>query len=216
IRQSLLKRLTVDHNNTPQTACRPFDADRTGTVISEGGGLVILEELQRARARQATIYAELVGFGASSNTHGWSEPHPEGRGLALAINKALSDARLEPEQLDLVVSFGCGLAEHDLSEARGIAAALGKRAAEVPVMAIKGAMGNNGAGSGAIDLAMACKAMQRGLIAPSQNTDQVDPQCRLNVVSGQPADARLETVLVVSYALGGGQNAALVLRRPDG
>jgi len=214
IRQSLLGRLATDCNDRPEQACRPFDSERTGMVISEGGGLLILEELQRARSRDAYIYAELVGFASANDTHDWNTaPDPQGQALALAIRKALAEASLQPDQIDLVVATGNGLPDHDLSEARALHAALGEHAARVPVMATKGALGNNGAGSGAIDLALACQAMRRGIVPPSRNTGSPDPKCAMNVVARQPLETGINTILSVSYALGGGQNAALLLRR---
>ncbi len=215
MRQSLLKRLSTDANDTPAKACRPFDARRSGTAISEGGGLLILEDLEHAKARGAKMYAEVVGFGASNNTHSWSEPHPEGEGIALAIEKALRDAGSTPDDVDLVGAFGSGTVEHDLSEARGIRTALGKRGSDIPVLAVKGALGNNGAGSGAIDLAVTALAVQNRAVPPSLNTDEVDPECGLNVVTGQAADAKIDLAVSVAYALGGGQNAAIVLRRVE-
>jgi len=215
LRQELLRRLSGRYNGDPARACRPFDADRDGTVISEGGGLIILEELEHARARGARIYCELAGFGASSDTHSWSQPHPQGRGIALAIRKALEDAGLSAEKVDLIATFGSGIVAHDLSEARGIRAALGDRATRIPALAIKGAVGNNGAGSGAIDLGVASLCLKHNMIPPARNTDTIDPECGLNVVRGDPVDARIDAAVSVAYALGGGQNAALVLKRVE-
>jgi len=216
IRQSLAGRLVTDCNDSPATACRPFDVDRRGTVVSEGAGLLVLEDLERALGRNARIYAELVGFSAANSTHSWRRPDVKGQGLALAIRKALGEANLKPEQIDLVVSQGCGLSEHDLCEARGLAGGLDGHAARVPVMATKWALGSNGAGSGAVDLAMACKAIEHGRVSASLNTDRPDPACGLRVVVGEPLETEINNVLTVGYALGGGQNAALVLRRYQG
>jgi 3-oxoacyl-[acyl-carrier-protein] synthase II len=213
MRQELLGRLSTTHNDDPASACRPFDASRDGTAISEGGGLIILEELEHARARGARIYCEVVGFGASVNAHNWSQPHPEGRGIELAIRKALNDAKLAPENIDMVGTFGTGSPSHDVSEARGIRAALGERAAKVPALAIKGAIGNNGAGAGAIDLSVAALCLMNNTVPPALNLDRVDPECGLNVVKGDAVDAKINALVSVAYALGGGQNAALVLRR---
>jgi 3-oxoacyl-[acyl-carrier-protein] synthase II len=212
MRQSLLKRLSTTHNDDPERACRPFDTQRDGTVISEGGGLLILEELEHARARGARIYCELAGFGASSNTHSWSEPHPQGDGIALAVRKALDDAKVSADEVDLIGAFGPGTIAHDLSEARGVRAALGERASTIPTLAIKGAVGNNGAGSGAIDTAVAAMCIKYNTIPASLNTDTVDPACGLNVVRSKAIDAKISAVISVAYALGGGQNAALVLK----
>lgn len=213
IRQELLGRLTRSGNDAPASACKPFDARRDGTVISEGGGLIMVEELEHARARGARIYGEVVGFGASANVHSWKAPDPEGRAIATSIRKALADAVVSAEEVDLVATQGLGTVEHDLSEAAGIRSVLGDRAAEVPVLAIKGAVGNNGAGSGAIDLAAAVLAMHNHTVPPSQNTSMVDPACGLNVVHGDPVDARLDVVVSTSFAPSGGQSAALVVRR---
>ena len=213
MRQELLRRLSTARNDDPARACRPFDAARDGTVISEGGGLLILEELEHAKARGAKIYCEVVGFGASSNAHSWSEPHPEGRGITLAIRKALDDAGLQPDNIGLIGAFGSGTVPHDRSEARGIRAVFGDRTAKIPTLAIKGSLGNNGAGSGAIDLSVAVMCLKNQTIPPAVNLEQMDPECGLNVVQGNPVDAPIDAVVSVAYALGGGQNAALVLKK---
>ncbi len=213
LRQSLLNRLVTDCNDRPADACRPFDAARKGTVISEGGGLLILEELERAKRRGAKIYAELVGFGAAVNAKHWLEPQADGRAVHLAMNKALADSGLSPSAVGLVNASGVGTVANDASEAAGIRSTLGDAAATVPVLATKGSLGNNGAGSGAIDLAVTIMALHRGIIPPSFNTEKVDPACGLNVVRGDPTDCRAEVALSVAGALSGGQTAALVVRR---
>jgi 3-oxoacyl-[acyl-carrier-protein] synthase II len=215
MRQQLLGRLCESRNDDPASACRPFDASHDGTAISEGGGLLILEDYEHAKARNARIYCEVAGFGASSNTHDWYEPHPEGEGVALAVRKAVKDAGLTADAIDLVATFGTGIPKHDRSEAKGIRAALGSRAAEIPALAIKGATGNNGAGSGSIDVASAVLCMQHNTVPAAVNVTKVDPECDLNVVVNDPVDAKLDTVVSVAYALAGGQNAALVLKRME-
>ncbi len=215
MRQQLLKRLTFSGNDDPASACKPFDASRDGTVISEGGGLLILEEYEHAKARNARIYAEVVGFGASCNAHSWTGPCPEGRGVSLAIRKALKDAGLAPGAIGLISTFGTGIREQDASEARGIHDALGEGAEQVPALAIKGSVGNNGAGSGAIDLAVAACCVKNQMIPPSLNVNEVDPDCGLNLVKNDPRDAKVDAVLSIAYSLGGGQNAALILKRGE-
>jgi len=213
LRQQLLGRLSTTHNDEPDRACRPFDKNRDGTAISEGGGLIIIEELEHARARGAKIYAEIIGFGASSNFHSWSEPHPQGQGIALSIQKALEDANLATDNVDMITTFGTGIPAHDLSEARAIRSALGDRASRIPALALKGSIGNNGAGSGAIDLATTALCVKHKTIPPARNMDNIDPECGLNIVIGDPIDAKINVAASVAYALGGGQNATLVLKR---
>ncbi len=211
MRQSLLKRLTGDRNDDPTHACRPFDVDRSGTAISEGAGLIILEALDHAERRGARIYGELVGFGAGASIKSWSSPDPDGRAVAVAVDKALADAGVGPEEVELVVAFGTGIPACDLSEARGLHASLGPWAVEVPTAAWKGALGNNGAGSGAIDFATAVIASHTGQIPPSQNVERVDPECNLTILSNGAA-LRPKLVLSTAYALSGGQTAALVFK----
>ena len=153
IRQDLFGRLACDSNDDPAQACRPFDRRHSGTVVSEGGGLIILEELEHARKRGVRIYGELVGYGASTNTRSWKEPDPEGLGIARAISMAFDSAGLKPESTDLITTFGTGIESFDDSEAAAIKSVFGDRAGEIRAMAIKGAVGNNGAGSGTIDFA---------------------------------------------------------------
>jgi 3-oxoacyl-[acyl-carrier-protein] synthase II len=213
MRQSLLKRLCTTRNDDPGSACRPFDVDRSGTVISEGAGLVVIEELKHARQRGAKIYAELVGFGASSNPHSWMEPHPEGLPIQQAARMAIQDAGIGTDDIDAVGAFGIGTQEHDLSEAKAIRGLFDKRTADLPVIAIKGAIGNNGAGSGAIDFAALTMALHHRTLPASLNTDKVDPACGLHVVVGDPVDAKVDHAVSLSYAMNGGQNAALVIKR---
>ncbi|TWT44857.1 3-oxoacyl-[acyl-carrier-protein] synthase 2 [Phycisphaerae bacterium RAS1] len=215
MRQSLGKRLST-RNDAPQAACRPFGKDRDGTVISEGGGLVILEELEHARARGVRIYAELVGFGASNDAVAPAQPaapSPDGRGTLLAARKALKDAGIAAGQLDLVSAFACGLKRHDASEAAALRTLLGDRAATTPTLAIKGGIGNNGAGSGAIDFIATVLAMHNATVPPTVNGELADPGFGLKIVSGKPVDAKVEHALSLAYALIGGQNAALVIRK---
>lgn len=215
LRQQLGGRLSR-RNNEPAAACRPFAADRDGMIVSEGGGLVILEELEHAQRRGARIYAEIVGFGAAHDAYQSmqpTKPHPEGRGTAVALRKALRDAGIGADQVDLVSSAACGLPLHDASEARAIATVLGERRKTVPVMNVKAGLGNNGAGSGAIDFIAAVLALHYGTIPAAFNSKPLDAAVELNVVAEGPRDANVGHVVTTSYALGGGQNAALVLRR---
>jgi 3-oxoacyl-[acyl-carrier-protein] synthase II len=216
LRQSLGQRLSR-RNDRPESACRPFAGDRDGTVISEGGGLVILEELEHARRRAARVYAELVGFGASNDAYMPGQParpHPEGRSIVLAARKALRDAGVSPQDVTLVSSPACGLREHDAAEAAAIRGLLGSRTSDVPVLNVRAGIGNNGAGSGAIDVIAAALSLHNATLPAAFNSLPLDSACAgLKLNAAGPIDARLDYALSLSYALVGGQNAALVLRR---
>jgi 3-oxoacyl-[acyl-carrier-protein] synthase II len=212
-RPQLLGRLVTDADDAPARACRPFAADRRGMAPGEGGGLIIIESLEHARKRGARIYAEVAGFGASANTTDWRKPDPDGAGIALAMRKALDDADIGPEQIDLLGAFGCGTVEHDASELAAMNAVFGRRPEPVHAIAIKGSVGTSGAGSGAIDVAVAVKAMQHNTVPPSLNTEKPDSACKLRLAHGDPVDAPIRWMLSAGYALSGGQNAALVIRR---
>jgi len=216
MRQSLLGRLNDNANDKPESACRPFDKSRAGTVIGEGGGLLILEELEHAKKRGAKIYAELAGFGAAANCSSWMKPQADGRALSLAIDKAIADAHLSPDKIDFVNAFGVGTIEHDASESAAIRKSLGARAAKAPVICTRGSLGNNGAGSGAIDLAVSVMALQRGVLPPSLNTNDIDSACGINVVRNDPIDAKADAAISIATALSGGQTAAILIRRYNG
>jgi 3-oxoacyl-[acyl-carrier-protein] synthase II len=215
VRQSLLKRLATNSNDKPESACKPFDACRSGTVIAEGGGLLILEHAEHAAARQARAYAEVAGFGASTNPGDYTDPKAHGRAVQLCMQRAMADAGVKPDQVDLVVAFAPGTVAHDQGEALGIAAALGGGAARVPVVAIKGAVGQCGAGAGSIETAVAAMAIHTGQVPPTVNCSQPDPQCPVQV-NRQVLQRDVKVAITVGYALGGGQYGALVLKKYQG
>ena len=212
-RPQLLGRLNTQDNETPERSCRPFAQDRRGMIAAEGGGLAILESLDHARARRARIYAELIGFGASSNTQGWADPCPRGLDVALALRNALADAAITPDQVDLAAPFGAATQGHDASELAGWNEVFGDRLDDIPALTTRGATGNNGAGSGAIDFAATVLAVHRSTVPPSLNTAPADPVSRFRFVQDDPVDARIDKAISFGMALSGGQRAALVLRR---
>ncbi len=212
-RPLLLDRLNTTANDNPQQACRPFGRDAAGTVASEGGGLVILEELEHATARGARIYCELVGFGAAGNTYSWSQPDPGGTAISLALTNALADAGVGVDQVKLIVPFGTGIEAYDASEYQGWRNALGDHLGRVRAVATKGLIGVNGAGSGAIDFATAVLALYHNTVPPSANTDDLPADCALKFVQDGPVDANTEYAMTLAYALSGSQIAALVIRK---
>lgn len=212
MRQQLMNRLVRGQDDNPRSACRPFDPSADGTVVSEGGGLLILEELEFARKRGARIYAEVAGFGAAANCTSWIEAEPDGTGIAMAMSNALRDAGVSPDQVGLFGSFGTGCAEFDASESAAASRVFGKRQ-DIPALAIKGAVGSSGAGAGAMDVIATVLAVYNNTIPPSPGTRQAQTGGLLKFAQDDPLDARVETAVSVAYSMSGGQIAALVIRK---
>jgi 3-oxoacyl-[acyl-carrier-protein] synthase II len=209
IRQILLNRLT-GRNDLGPAACRPFDAARDGCVAAEGGGVVVLEHLEHALARGAPIYAELVGFAATHSAARSDDLQATGEAIAAAIGRALAEGALAREDVGLLIPHGEAAVQYDQMEADAIHDALGPVAGAVPVSPSKGAVGNMGAGNGAVDVIRAALAIRHKTAPPAVNCEQPDPKCRLNVLQQPtPMDARAAVVSGYSWA---GQAAALVLR----
>jgi len=214
IRQCLLKRTTSENNDAPTSACRPFDADAKGSVFGEAAGLVILEDLDHAARRGAKVYAEVVGFGQSNNINpAYEHLEPDGKGIRIAIEKALAEARIGPEDLDLIIPHGTGIPADDRAEAVAIEAALGEAAAKIPVWPTKSMLSNTGAAAGALDVVAAVCAMNDGKIPAAKNCDRKAEACNLNIVN-QPQEANIRHALCCSYSYGG-QTAAVILRKTD-
>jgi len=210
VRQCLLKRTSNTKNDTPAEAVRPFDADATGLAIGEGGGLLILEEYERAKSRGAKIYAELAGFGASQDTHKITDPDPTGHSYAQAIKKALADAGVGAGEIGCLVPHGLGIAAFDRAELAGLRVALGGALEKIPFAPVKAQIGNLAAGCG-VDAAAAVLALQTGQIPPAINTRKPIDGVKLNV-AGESRSAAVNVSVSTVYSLGG-QNAALVFRK---
>jgi 3-oxoacyl-[acyl-carrier-protein] synthase II len=208
MRQQLLKRLTESHNDSPTDAVRPFDTDASGSVIGEGGGLLILEEYEHAKKRGAKIYAELLGFAASQDTHRITEPDPKGHSYANAITNALRDAKKSVSDIDLLIPNGLGIPTHDRAELHGLQKALGDDLKRIPLAPIKAQIGNLAAGCG-VDAAATVLALHSGTIPPSPNTKRPIDGTTLNV-SSITRQSKIKTAVTSVYSLGG-QNAAIVI-----
>ena len=214
IRQCLLKRTTSESNDDPASACRPFDANAGGSVFGEGAGAVILENLDNAEKRNAKILAEIVGVGQSNNINpAYERVEPDGKGIRIAIEKALAEAQIEPGDLDLIIPHGTGIPGDDLAEAKAIQAVLGDAAARIPVWPTKSMLSNTGAASGAIDIIAAVCAMNEGVIPAAKNCDTKAAGCNLNIAA-QPRVTMIRHAMCCSYTYGG-QTAAVVLRQPQ-
>lgn len=211
IRQCLLGRATTENNDTPEAACRPFDANAKGSVFGEGAGIVILEDLDDAQKRGAKIYAEIAGFGHSNNINpAYEHLEPDGKGVQIAIEKALAEAQIEPAELDLVIPHGTGIPADDLAEANAIAEALGDAVSEIPAWPTKSMLSTTGAAGGALDVIAAVCAMRAGKIPAAKNCDTKARGCKLNIVN-QTHEAKIRYALCCSYTYGG-QTVALVLK----
>ncbi|HHV57785.1 MAG TPA: beta-ketoacyl-ACP synthase II [Firmicutes bacterium] len=201
-------------NDDPEHACRPFDRDRDGFVMGEGAGVVLVEELEHARARGAHIYAELCGYGASSDAYHITAPAPGGEGAARAMALALADAGVTPVEVDYVNAHGTSTGYNDLYETQAIKSVFGEQAHRVAVSSTKSMTGHLLGAAGAVELIACLFALEEGIIPPTINYTTPDPDCDLDYVPNTPREAQVRTALSNSFGFGG-HNAALVVRRLD-
>lgn len=210
-----MRALVTDSNDNPDGASRPFDASRAGFVLGEGAGMLVLEELEHALARNATIYAEIVGYATSNDAYHPIAPEPNGIGAARAITNALADANICPDEVDHINAHAASTPAGDLTEAKAIYRVFGERAATIAVTSIKGAIGHCMASAGALETIAAVLTIRDKLIPPTRNFRTPDPEIRLDVVHGTPREMLVNVMTKHSFGLGG-QNACLVLRRYEG
>jgi 3-oxoacyl-[acyl-carrier-protein] synthase II len=214
IRQCLLKRATSENNDNPSSACRPFDAEAKGSVFGEAAGIVILEELEHAQKRNAKIYAEVAGLGQSNSINpAYEHIEQDGKGIRIAIEKALAEAEVKPDDLDLIIPHGTGIPADDLAEAKAIQVVLGDAAGKIPVWPTKSMISNTGAASGAVDVIAALCAMRDRRIPPAKNCDKIAAGCNLNIIT-QQQEKNVRFALCCSYTYGG-QTAAVVLKKVE-
>jgi 3-oxoacyl-[acyl-carrier-protein] synthase II len=214
LRQTLLQRLSTAGRDEPALACRPFDAAHAGTVIGEGGGLVILEDLSRAKARGARVYAEVAGNGAACDPAGYDIMRPTAGRLDLAVRKAMDSAGISPADVDMILTHGTGVPGEDEQEARAWREAMGEELERIPAAAITGAVGSLFAGAGGVATAVAAQALREQTILPTVNWRRSFEGCGLNL-AGEARKAPLRHVVTGAFSVGG-QSAACVLRRYEG
>lgn len=190
--------------------CRPFSADRKGLSLGEGGGMLILENWDHAKARGAEILGEVIGFGMSSDAHHLTQPCVEGPAKAMAW--AIRDADIAPEQVDYINAHGTGTQANDITETQAIRSVLGKRADDVLVSSTKSMHGHTLGAAGAIEAVACAMALREGMIPPTVNFTAPDAACNLNIVANQSRQADIEIALSNTFAFGG-LNATLVLKR---
>ena len=199
-------------NNDPATASRPFDKERDGFVIGEGAGVLVLETLAHAEARGATVLAEVVGYGTTCDAHHITAPTPGGVGGAAAIRLALEDGQISADSVDYVNAHGTSTPANDKNETSAIKSALGSRALAIPVSSTKSMTGHLLGGSGGIEAVACVLALQHGVVPPTINHINPDPDCDLDVVPNTAREHRLGTVLSNSFGFGG-HNVCLAFRR---
>jgi 3-oxoacyl-[acyl-carrier-protein] synthase II len=200
-------------NDAPEEASRPFDTGRDGFVMGEAGAVVVLEELEHAQARGATIYAELLGYGLSSDAQHITEPDPSGENPARAMTMALGDAGVEPGEVDYINAHGTSTPLGDSAETRVIKLALGEEnARNTPVSSTKGATGHCLGAAGAVEAMFSVLAVQNGVLPPTINYEDPDPECDLDYIPNESREADVRVAVSNSFGFGG-HNATIVLRR---
>lgn len=199
-------------NDDPEAASRPFDQDRDGFVIGEGSGMLVLEELEAARKRNARIYAEVIGFGMSSDASHITAPPEDGEGAIRCMRMALRDARVNPEEVSYINAHGTSTSLNDRCETRAIKAVFGEYAYKLAVSSTKSMTGHLLGAAGGIEAAFTVLALHHSLIPPTINLDQPSPECDLDYVPKTARQQRLEVALSNSFGFGG-TNGVLVFRR---
>lgn len=200
-------------NDAPEKASRPFDKDRDGFVMSEGAGILVLEEYEHARARGAKIYAEIAGFGATCDAHHLTAPDPEGMWVAQAIRMALDDAGLSPEDIDYVSAHGTSTPLNDPIETRALKNAFGAHAYKLKISSLKSMVGHCIGAAGAIETIAAILGMNEDYIHPTINLENPDPECDLDYVPNKGITMPVRAFVKESMGFGG-QNAVLVVKKP--
>ncbi len=205
----LIKALSEKYAS-PQKASRPFDRKRNGFVMSEGAGVVILEELEHARSRGVPILGELMGYGASADAYRITDTHPQGKGAIIAMQGALEDASLKPKDVDYINAHGTSTAQNDLTETRAIKEVFGERAKDIPVSSNKSMLGHTIAAAGAIECILTLEGINNSVILPTINQESPDRKCDLDYVPNEARNKEHQIALSNSFGFGG-QNACLCI-----
>jgi 3-oxoacyl-[acyl-carrier-protein] synthase II len=204
--------LTIAYNDNPAKASRPFDANRSGFVMGEGSGVLILETLEHAQARGAKIYAELAGYGATDDAYHITAPSPDGHAAVRAMQMALEDGGVKPDQVDYINAHGTSTELNDKTETAAIKRVFGERAKKIPVSSTKSMTGHLLGAAGAVELIATLLNMENKTIHPTINYETPDPECDLDYVPNTPRQA--EVTCALSNSLGfGGHNAVVVVKK---
>jgi 3-oxoacyl-[acyl-carrier-protein] synthase II len=199
-------------NDEPQRASRPFDIDRDGFVVAEGAAVLVLEELEHARARNATIYCEILGYGHTSDAYHITAPLETGEGASTAITQALEDAALQPDDIDYINAHGTSTPLNDRSETMAIKHAMGEHAYSIPISSTKSVTGHLMGAAGSVEAVFTTMAIRENFIPPTVNLDNQDPACDLNYTPHTGIDHPIERAMSNSFGFGG-HNAVLIIGR---
>ena len=211
---STMRALTT-WDGDPSKASRPFDSARDGFAPAEGSGILIMESLQHAKARGAHIYAEIAGWGVSADAYHLVQPHPDGIGAAKAMQRALDSAEVSLDEIDYINAHGTSTPINDKSETIAIKSVFGEKAYNIPISSTKSMVGHSLGASGSLEAIVCISSINDGIIHPTINQDEADPDCDLDYVPNVAREADLDVVMSNSFGFGG-QNAALVIKRFDG
>jgi len=199
-------------NDDPTRASRPFDRDRDGFLYGEGAGVVVIESAEHALARGANIQAELVGAASTADAFHISAPDPNGRGARMAMTRAMKDAGIAPDEVDYIAAHGTSTALNDAMETRAIKGAFGEHAYKLAVSSPKSMVGHTIGAAGVVNAFAALGAIREGVIAPTINLDNPDPELDLDYVPNMARRAEVDTAMINGFGFGG-QNAVAVFRR---
>jgi minimal PKS ketosynthase (KS/KS alpha) len=208
-------RASSTRNDDPAHACRPFDRTRDGLVLAEGSAILIVEELEHARARGAHVYGEVAGYASRCNAFHMTGLEPEGKEMAAAIDAAMDRARLMPTDVDYINAHGSGTKQNDVHETAAFKRSLGDHAYRVPVSGFKSMIGHSLGAIGSLEIAGCLLAMEEGFVPPTANLEELDPACDLDYVPKVAREQRIDTTLTVGSGFGGFQSA-MVLRKAGG
>ncbi len=207
-----MKALSTGFMEEPARASRPFDLDRDGFVFSEGAGILIFEELERAKARGANILAEVVGFGTTCDAGHITSPDEMGTGAAAAMKTALESAQLNPDQVDYINAHGTSTPLGDKAETRAIKTVFGDHARHVSISSTKSQLGHSLGASGGIELILCIKAIQNSVVPPTINLETPDPECDLDYTPNQPRERDINYAMSNSFGFGG-HNASIIVKK---
>lgn len=211
---AVMKALST-RNDEPEKASRPFDAKRDGFVIAEGSGILVLEELTHAQKRGAKVYAELIGYGATCDAYHMTAPSPDGEGAETCMKLALEDANIAPNEVDYINAHGTSTPLNDVVETKAIKKVFGEHAYKLMVSSTKSMTGHLLGGAGGLEAVITVKALETGIVPPTINLEEPDPECDLDYVPNQARRAKIKVAMSNAFGFGG-TNACLVFKKWEG